>query len=291
MRQEFEFYRPQTLKEMSRIISEGTCRVIAGGTDLIPQLRKDIVSTPVLVDISRLADLRFIEEQNGWIRIGALSTQSELETSQLLQSCAPLLSTAAGSIGCPQTRNRATLGGNLANASPAADTIPPLLVLDAEVILLSSKGERNIPLDKFLLGPSKIACAPDEIIHSITFPVLPDSFGMSFRKLGKRKGMAIAIVSVAVALSVDKTGILNDVRIALGSVAPKAVRSPHVEEILINQVPNPDLLQQASEAVLNDIQPISDIRSSAVYRQHAAVHLLNQALQEALKKTNERSAA
>lgn len=282
--QEFDFIRPDSVGELVNILDETGGKIIAGGTDVIPRMGHDLFSASVLVDASQLTGLSFIDELNGQISIGALTTHQQIVNSALLASSNPALVSAAASVGSNATRNRGTLGGNIANASPAGDTIPPLLAFDAQVHLIRKDGQRSIPLEELLLGPGETCLENGELIHSVTFSRLSGAWGTAFQKMGKRKGMAIAVVSVAAAVVLNTTGVVEDARIALGSVAPKVVRSPGAEKILIGVEPGPGVIQDAALAVLQDISPISDVRSTADYRRHAAQVLTRRALEHSVER-------
>src|SRR5271157_466652 len=204
---ELEFHSPETAEELNVLLEQTKGQVVAGGTDVLPQLRRGQLRSTCLVDITRLKQLRFIRDVDGYIHIGALTTYAEVIASPLLQLAAPALVTAAATVGCPQTRYRGTLGGNLANASPAADSAPPLLSLEAKASLASIRGERSIPLQDFFSGPGKTNLAPTEYITSISFCRPAGRWGTAFYKLGKRNGMAISIVSAAAYLELDLDGL------------------------------------------------------------------------------------
>jgi len=286
--QEFDFLRPTSLGELVKTLDETGGRVVAGGTDVIPRMRRDLFPVSALVDASNIAELDFIEETDDEILIGALTTHQEIADSALLQAANPALVAAAASVGCHQTRHRGTLGGNIANASPAADTIPALLIFDAQIRLMRKDGERSMLLSEFLVGPGKINLAPGELIHSVVFSRLSGFWGAAFQKLGKRNGMAISVVSVAAAVVLDSLGIVQDARVALGSVAPTVVRSPKVEKMLIGREASPGVIQDAANAVVADISPITDVRSTAEYRRHAACILTRRALEQALEQARGR---
>ena len=286
--QEFDFIRPNSLGELVDVLDETDGRILAGGTDVIPRMRHDLFPAAVLVDASNLSELNFIEEVDDQIAIGALTTHQEIVNSALLGTANPALVAAAASVGSNATRNRGTLGGNVANASPAGDTIPPLLAFNAQVQLVRKGGERSVSLKEFLVGPGKTGLEAGELIHSITFSRLSGAWGAAFQKMGKRKGMAIAVVSVAVAVVLDASGLVQDARIALGSVAPTVVRSARAEKILIGMGANSGAIQDAAKAVKNDISPISDVRSTAEYRRHAAQVLTRRALEEAIEQAKGR---
>ena len=288
--QEFDFIRPNSLGELVDVLDETDGRILAGGTDVIPRMRHDLFPAAVLVDASNLSELNFTEEVDDQIAIGALTTHQEIVNSALLGTANPALVAAAASVGSNATRNRGTLGGNVANASPAGDTIPPLLAFNAQVQLVRKGGERSVSLKEFLVGPGKTGLEAGELIHSITFSRLSGAWGAAFQKMGKRKGMAIAVVSVAVAVVLDDSGLVQDARIALGSVAPTVVRSARAEKILIGMGANSGAIQDAAEAVADDISPISDVRSTAEYRKHAAQVLTRRALEEAIEQAKGRLA-
>jgi CO/xanthine dehydrogenase FAD-binding subunit len=274
---EFNYTNPACLNDTYSLLKSGQNWPLAGATDLIPKMRRMKLPVDTLVDISRFAELDFISELQGRIEIGSLSTHSTLVEDQCLQEVAVSLVEAAASIGCQQTRNRGTIGGNIANASPAGDTLPPLLTFDAVVQLGSLEGKRKIPLSEFLVGPGKTKLADGELIESISFAVL-EGYGLSFLKLGKRNGMSISIASVATAIVLDNNGSVRDARIAMGSVAPTAIRCYEAEKVLIGKTPSKDLFKQASEVVADHIVPIGDVRASAAYRQATASGLVAQAL-------------
>mgnify|MGYP001824218941 CR=1 FL=1 len=268
--QEFDYFRPGTIRELKEKLAIPGARILAGGTDIIPRMRQDSFSAKCLVDTSGINSLNYIEDQGESIVLGALTSHQEIVESQLIQQINPALVEAAESIGCIQTRCRGTLGGNIANASPAGDTLPPLLVYDAQVLLQSLEGERILGLDEFLLGPGKIALKPGEFIHSISFEPLKGSWGSHFIKVGKRSGMAISVVNAAGAIVLDEKGLIADARLALGAVGPVVIRCRETEKSLIGKKPDLDLFQQVSELAQAEISPIRDIRSTDRYRAHAA---------------------
>ena len=288
--QEFEFFRPDSLGELVKMLDGTDGKVVAGGTDVVPRMRRGLFSTPLLLDASHIAELNFIEAVDDQIAIGTLTTHQEIADSALIQSVNPALASAAASVGCSQTRHRGTLGGNIANASPAADTVPPLLVFDAQVRLVRLNGERSMPLREFLVGPGKTKLEPGELIHSVTFSRLSGSWGVAYQKVGKRNGMAISVVGVAAAVVLDFDGKVQDARVALGSVAPTVVRSPRAEKMLIEREAGSDAVQDAADAVVADIAPISDVRSTAEYRLHAARILTRRVLIQAIEQAQGRTA-
>lgn len=287
----FEYSRPTTLEEAVLLLSGSGYRLVAGGTDVIPRLRSNHFEVNHLVDISRLEDLRYIEERGERINIGALVNHQTIVDSALLNEVSQVLVEASSSVGCRQTRIQGTLGGNLANASPAADTSPALLVLNTDVHIVSKNGKRTVALADFFTGPGQTCLVHGEIIHSISFRRLHGRWGSNFQKLGKRSGMAIAVASAAAVLVLGDDGVIRDVRLAFGSVAPKPVRSPAAESVLLGKKATNELITVAAEASLADISPISDVRSTSEYRRNAAKVLAQRALQAAFIEAKERQAA
>jgi carbon-monoxide dehydrogenase medium subunit len=286
--QEFEFLRPETLSELTMALAETGGHILAGGTDIIPQMQHAQFIAATLVDATHIAELSFIQEQRGRVQIGALTTHQEIATSTLLAQVNPALVDAALTVGCEQTRNRGTLGGNIANASPAADTVPPLMILDADVHILSRAGKNTMPLNEFFIGPGKTRLNPGELITHVSFQPFAGAWGVAFMKLGKRNGMAISVVSAAAGVLLNNEGKISQARLCLGSVAPVVVRSPKAEEILLGQLPTPEVLKRAALACQDDISPISDVRSTAEYRRHSATIIARRVLEQAVDQAQGR---
>jgi len=278
------FYSPGTIVDALRLLDETGGRIIAGGTDVIPQMRDGRFQSQHQIDMTRITELRFIDDDGGVIRIGSLTTHDDIVRSSLLQREAAALVQASSLIGAPQTRNRGTLGGNIGNASPAGDTLPPLLVVNASVHLVSLNDERTIQLSEFLRGPSQTAMAAGELIHHIRFERLREGTGTVFHRLGSRAGMAISIASTAIALRLDENGIVKDARIALGAVAPTAIRCPKTEATLMTQKYSEDLIRASAEAAAQECSPIDDVRATTAYRRRAVEHLVRRALHNFLEK-------
>lgn len=287
---EWDISIPQTLTELDEMLTIPGRKLIAGGTDLIPRLHRLPTMEPLyLIDLSRLHELRGIKENAGQIEIGALTTHSSLSTSPLLIQCAPALSQACGSVGSSQTRARGTLGGNLVNASPAADSVPPLLCLEASALISGPRGQHEILLNEFFSGPGRTRLQPDEYLQNVHFTPPGGRWGMACAKLGRRNGMAIAVVSVCVLIHLSQEGALTEIRIAVGSAAPTAVRCLHAEAVLQDQPPAEATFAAAAAALQADIAPIDDLRASADYRRHAAGVLLQRCLAVAVQQAQERS--
>lgn len=279
----FEYYRPQTLAELCRLLQQPGARIVAGGTDVLPRMRSGTFQAAALVDLCRLEELRFIRETPQAIEIGATATFADILHSDMLRRAAPALVQAAGQVGAPMTRARATLGGNLANASPAGDSIPPLLIHQAALTLFSLDAERTIPLDDFLSAPGKTALLPSEFIHHVRLEKLPQGWGEAFVKLGPRRGMAISIINAAAAIQLDANGRISFARVAAGAAAPTARRCPHVEQFLLDKNPDEELMKEAARQIAADCAPIADVRASREYRVHAAEVLVARALNSAME--------
>ena len=280
-----EYVKPGDLSDLRQVLAEYKARatVIAGGTNLIPEMRNGEKSPELLLDISDMTELSFIRENNGSIAIGAATTIAEVASSPVLLDNSPILASAAKQLGNPLTRNRATLGGNLANASPCADTAPPLLALDAAVEILSPGGKtRQVPLSKFFLGYKFTDLVKGEVLTGITFPKPNDSTKGSHTKIGLRNAASICVASIAVMLDMDgKT--CRKARVAAGSVAPIPMRAYRVEKFLEGKEINATLLEECMAVVKEEISPISDIRGSLEYRSYVTSMILKRNIKRALK--------
>lgn len=279
-----EYMKPKSLGEALNSMEKWgkRAKLIAGGTNLIPNVRSKTLSPELIIDLSSLENLAYIKHGNGTVSIGALTTISELASSTLIRKSCPVLFSAANQLGNPLTRNRATIGGNLADASPAADMAPPLMALEATIHTERTKEKaRQIPLDMFFRGPNQTVLGDDEIIREITFTEPKKQAKGSYIKLGLRNSMAISVVSVAVMLEMEKT-MCRKARVALGAVAPKPIRAHRVEALLEGREIDVDLINECSEFLTEEISPISDIRATAEYRKLTTSVLLKRAVQEAL---------
>lgn len=262
---------PRILKDALQMLDEKRekIRIIAGGSDMILQLKDRVIHTDELLNIKFLEpELRYIRMSDSELHIGALTTYSDIVHSILTRKHAPLLVEASRTVGAIQLQNTATIGGNLGNASPAADGIPPLYALDAMIVLSSVNGDRELPIEDFFVGYRKKAMEPNELIREVHFPAMQvppeDSVYM---KLGLREANAIAIVDVAIwARRGAGQRNLVDTRIALGAVAPTIMRARKAEQILRGQEVNDELLWHTAKVAAGEADPIDDLRGSAVYR-------------------------
>jgi carbon-monoxide dehydrogenase medium subunit len=259
---------------------KGRAALIAGGTNVVPDLRAKAIHPTVVIDLSHLKNLSYIKEEKKKIRIGALTTISDLATSKVIQEYAPVLYEASDRLGNPLVRNRATLAGNLADASPAADTAVPLLALEAFVVIERDGGkQREIPIDQFFVGPNQTHLKKDEIIKEVFFPK-PNSYSkMGYLKLGLRNSMAISVVSLAVLMNMQQDKC-KKVRIGLGAVAPTPMRAHRTEELLEGKEITGRLVNECCNEIAKEIRPISDIRASAEYRREMTSVLLRRLLWE-----------
>jgi CO/xanthine dehydrogenase FAD-binding subunit len=280
----FQLHSPSDLAELTRLLQETGGSILAGGTDLLPRVRRGRVRPASLVDAGRLRELRFVRQDGLDLCLGALSTHADLAAAPLVRRHAPALAEACASVGCPQTRNRGTLGGNLANASPAADSLPPLLVLEAAVELHGPGGARSVSLPELLVGPGRTSLRPAELIRAVRLPAPAGGCGQAFQKLGRRSGMAIAVASVAALLAVDDRGTILTARLALGSLAPTARRSPAAEAVLLGARAGEAAFRRAAAAAQADAAPIDDVRASAAHRRQALEVLVRRALELALAR-------
>ncbi len=281
--QEFDFHKPETLDELKNASLDENCGFIAGGTDLLPRWNRynSLQHKRVWIDLTHISELRFIDEEESHIQIGALCTHNDLLESDVLKKYTPALIQAAESIGCVQTRNRGTLGGNLANASPAADCAPPLLTLKAKVNIYGQQGIRQAKLESFFTSPGNSILTEQEIIHSISFAKPSGVWGSSFIKHGNRQGMAISVASAAAFIILDQEGRIIKVRIAVGSLAPTPVRVRSAEEVVLETNNLQKTLKLIPDLIFKEINPIDDLRATAFHRNQTGAILISRAVKQA----------
>lgn len=282
----FEYKTPRTAEEAVELLwkAGGKAKLIAGGTDLMIGFRNGDHAPQFIIDITRVETLRKIEEKNGKISIGAAATHSEIASSPLVKKYGGILSDAASEIGSPQIRNLGTIGGNIVNASPAADTIPPLMVLNAMGRVVSREGEKEVPLSELFKGPYESNLKPYELLAQITFQKLSPAMRSGFIRLARRGAMAIARMSVAVVLKMEsKERRIEDIRIAVGSVTPTPQRMPEAEIFLKGESPDEDVLQKASLKISEAMIRQSGIRPSTSYKRPVVEALFLRAMRKALE--------
>ena len=266
---------PHTLEELWEVLrTEPQAAVYAGGTDLLVKLRQGLADSSCLVCLERIEELKGVQERGDEVFIGASSTHTYLLANPVIQNDFPVLKKALQVLGSPAIRNMGTIGGNICTASPAADSLPPLYVLDAEVEIRSKNASRRMALKEFILGPGRISLQPGEIVSGVWVKKAQGYNLHHFEKVGQRKALAIAVVSLAAILRVSNSGIIEKARLAWGSVAPTIVTSTQVEEVLIGRPLSRETLQKASLLAYGAVNPIDDVRASASYRRTVAANLL-----------------
>jgi xanthine dehydrogenase small subunit len=274
---QLEVVRPRDLAHALRLLHsslpDDRLVPLAGGTDLYVYLHAGTQSGTRFLDLSPLAALQTIRASRGSVRIGALATFDSIARHP---ACAawPMLTLASRVIGAAQIQNRATIGGNIANASPAGDSLPVLLAYDATVRVASVRGEREIPFASLYTGYRRLAIAPDELIVSVALPPRPEGAVECFRKVGTRAAQSISKVVFSGVIRRGRGGIVNHARLAWGSVAPTTIRATGAEDAIVGSLLDPAAVERALAALVNDIAPIDDIRSDREYRTEVARVLL-----------------
>ncbi|MEW5992040.1 MAG: FAD binding domain-containing protein [Chloroflexota bacterium] len=273
---------PVRLADAYALLAGGPATPIAGGTDIMVRITGELGPLPErMLDLSRLEALAGISLEDGELVLGALTTYTEIRRSALCREHAPALVEAAATIGAAQIQNRGTLGGNIANASPAGDTLPILLAMDAAIDVGSHRGERRVAASDFFPAYRQTALAPDELILRVRIP-LGAGRETRFRKVGTRRAQAISKVVIAVAWRAHGPAAgWSDVRVALGSVAPTPIRVAAAEAALEGARPSPQTADAAAEALAAELRPIDDVRSTADYRRTVAARILHRIVRDA----------
>lgn len=265
----FDFYQPATLVEASRLVRDNGPggRFLAGGTDLVIALKEKGLLPKYVVDLKKIPGLSGIRENaDGSTAIGALTTMREIEISPVIGRKYPFLAQSAAEVGSIQIRNRATVGGNMANATPSADVAPSLIALDATVRIVGAAGERTMALEDFFRGPGQTVMNSDEILTEIVIPRTGPALVGEYIKFSPRDMMDLAYVGVAAAYNLGPDKNCTGVRIVLGAVAPTPLRAKSSEALLEGKVLTEELAEQVGEEAARESKPISDVRSSAEYR-------------------------
>jgi CO/xanthine dehydrogenase FAD-binding subunit len=284
----FDYIVPQTLRGACDLLWDfkEKAKLVAGGTDLVIALRNGDQNPDLLIDIKNLKELRRIEESDGTLSIGAGVTHSEIASSPLVRQYGRILSEAASKIGSPQIRNLGTIGGNIINGSPAADTLPPLMVLNAMGKVISQEGEREVPIEQLIQGPYETALKSHEILVKVSFKKVQQGMRGCFVRLARREAMAIARMSVALLLEL-REGRMMDIRIAPGAILPIPQRLAEVEELLMGKFPDEKLLKMASQKVSEAMIRRSGLRPSTSYKAPVVKALFLRAMHEVLKDEDE----
>ena len=286
---DFEYLEPTSLRQALEWLNthRGRARVLAGGTDLFLRIRKQVFMPDYVIDLKRVAGLDYVtSDAQGSMRLGPTALQGEVARSSVVQRTFPALAEAARWVGSVQTRNRATVVGNLCNASPAADTAPALLAYGAQVKLASLQGERSVPLTDFFVGPGRTALQDNELVAEVLLPApMPQTGGAFFRRT--RTAMDIALICGAAVLRLAN-GTCQDATIALGAVGPTPLRATRAEQALRGQALTDRLLDEASRLAAEEARPIDDVRSTAEYRREMVRVLTRRGLAQAVERARGR---
>jgi aerobic carbon-monoxide dehydrogenase medium subunit len=285
-----KYLTARSVEEAVSLLSQygGKANFVSGGTDFVMQLKRGEALPECLIRLGEIRELDFIEyDETSGLRIGALTPIVKVANSSLIQSKFNILAQAAGMLGTPAIRNQATLGGNLCNAAPSADTAPPLLVLGAKAKTTGVEGEKLVPLEDFFVGPGQTILGQDHLLTEIQIPKMLPHSGGAYLKQKRRQGADLAVVGVA-ALVVMEEEVLKDVKIALGAVAPTPIRARKAEEILRGRKLDQRLLEKSGHAASDEAKPIDDIRGSADYRRQLVAVLTKRAITQAIQQVEGR---
>ncbi|MCP4186625.1 MAG: xanthine dehydrogenase family protein subunit M [Gammaproteobacteria bacterium] len=288
MLHEFEFEKPRDLQDALALIANNAKEaaedsghvLLAGGSNIIPAFRTNQGSPEVVIDLGGIDELRFIKVENGRVSIGGRTTISDILNHPDMPALAPALHQCSKIFAGQMVRNVATIGGNIACGSPASDSVPALLVLDAEVVLVSQHGERSVPLDEYFTGYKQTVRHAHELIAEISWPIPAANAASLFRKVGRRKGDAITVVGVAVHF-VQQNGLCNSARIALGAVGPMVYRAKRAEAALVGNAISAELIDEVAGIAAADSTPIDDVRATGDYRKQVIGTVTRRLLRQA----------
>ncbi len=283
----FDYIRPVNMDNAVEALKKNDdAYLLAGGTDLLIGMKNNTVQPKCLIELKSIPDIDSIEYQNGF-KLGPLTTIRDIEVSRLIRKKIPALSQAAGTLGSIQIRNRATIGGNLCHASPAADMATVLLAMDCQVKIASYKSEKTIGLDQFYTGPNRTVIGRGEMLSEIIIPKDMERFKGVYLKYGPRKAMDIGIVNIALLLDADyEHGLCNQIMIALGAVAPTPIRAKGAEALLNGNRLKAGSIGKVAQAAADEARPISDFRASAGYRRDLVRSLVTKGINQILKDNN-----
>ncbi len=288
----FEYFAPQSLPEALAVFKEHGegGRALAGGTDLVVQVKEGVkIPHPsYVVSLRRVPELRGMEfSESDGLRIGAATTMAEIAESSLIRERYRIFADGAQVVGSLQTMNMATIGGNVCNAAPSADTAPPLLACEAVAVIAGPSGERQLPLEEFWLEPNRTVLQPGELLKELRLPALPTRTGGVYVRHTPRKQMDIAVVGVGVLLTLGRGDRIERARVALGAVAATPIRARKAEAALEGEAAGETLFAQAAESAASEASPISDHRGSAEFRRHLVRVLTERCLREAAERARE----
>jgi CO/xanthine dehydrogenase FAD-binding subunit len=280
-----EVYSPKTLPEAYAHLQQlnGRAKLLAGGTDLMVQLHDRVAVAPAYLNIWNLGELREIQDIGDALRIGALTTYTQMMRSPLVRQYCPILIEAAKTVGGVQIQNRGTLGGNIVNASPAGDTLPILAAFDAQLELGSYRGVRIVPFNEFYTGYRQTVLAPDELIIAVRLPKPSPNERLFFQKVGSRQALVISKVVMAGKAWVDEDKQVHSIQIGVGSVAPTVIRLRQTETLLQGQVLTDTLIENAKQTAMQEVHPITDVRSNEHYRRTITGNVLVRFLRQLLE--------
>jgi len=278
-----QYFTPQKIEEALEILSqyEREIKIIAGGTDLLVQYFDRLYEINNWLDLKNIKELKGIGINKNQMEIGAMVTHTQLEISEDIKKYFPILSQAASDIGSPQIRNRGTVGGNIVNASPAGDLLPPLMAYNAQFKLLSMQGERIIPAEKFFIGPKKTILEPAQLLTQIILPLPSKRTYGSWIKIGKRKALIIGTITLALVVEMaEDNRTVKDIRTCLGSVAPTPIEIKEVKKKIVGKNFNQLNFTELGQIVEDKISPIDDVRGTREYRKDVAKEIMINALEE-----------
>lgn len=266
----FEVYSPERVSELREAIKKApaNCKFLAGGTDLVIHIREKKVSPELVIDLSRLKELQFIKEEANEIRIGAVTNFTSIEKSPLIKKYAMCLAQASSGVGSVQIRNAGTIGGNVANASPAADSLPALVALGARVRIEGANGSREENIENFLIGVEKTTLQSGEYLSEIIIPKYGENYKSGFAKLGRRKALAIARINLAVIVKLDGD-VIQEKRIGLGAVGTTAYRPYEAEKALVGKKLDNALIEEMAELLSKVVEEKIGARASMPYKKEA----------------------
>lgn len=279
---EFQYTAPRTIPDAIAVLQKyGDAKILSGGQSLIPMMKLRFASPPLIVDINRIPGLDYIREERGWLVIGALVRESDLENSEVVRSKYPLLFETSNSVADPLVRNLATLAGNLAHADPANDHPATMLAYRAEIVITGPKGNRTVPIDEFFKGAFRTAVASNEILTEIHIPSPAPRSGGAYVKLERKVG-DFATAGVAVQLSLGDYGKIQQIGIGLTNVGHRAIRASRSEEALRGKEPNQELISLSAQLAQQDCRPGDDLRGSEEYKRNVVRVLTMRAIEKAL---------
>jgi aerobic carbon-monoxide dehydrogenase medium subunit len=283
--QSFEYFRPQSVSEAIALLQEhgDGAKILSGGQSLIPMMKIRLARPEFIIDINRLADLHYIKEEGGFLKIGGLTREADLETSSLIRSKYLIILDTAASIADPQVRNMATVGGNLAHGDPANDHPATMLALEAEIVAVGQRGERIIPIKDFFLSVFTTALEHGEILTEIRIPIPPSGSGGAYLKLERKVG-DFATVGVAAQVTVDGAGVCRRAGIGLTNVGATPIKATRAEGFLVGKTMDKQQIDQAGQLAVEEAQPSSDLRGPAEYKVSMVRELTKRALVRACER-------